>query len=140
MQDGKASFARKCALVTRMDKGVKKLAETAGKASSAITRMEYAQVVVIPACLAKNATKLVRKIGMVKIVLEDVVKTAKAVTEKMVSVTLVVIQDGLEYIVKTYNNEWTVHGLSTSDQLFMTLMELRLNLRDLDLAGRFVTS
>lgn len=42
---------------------------------------------------------------MVKIVLEDVVKTAKAVTEKMVSVTLGVIPDGLEYIVKTVGSD-----------------------------------
>ena len=37
-------------------------------------------------------------------------------------------------------NGWTVQGFSTSDQLLMTLMKLRLNLRDLDLAERFDTS
>ena len=39
-----------------------------------------------------------------------------------------------------YYNGWTVQGFSTSDQLLMTLMKLRLNLRDLDLAERFDTS
>ncbi|XP_061179874.1 uncharacterized protein LOC133188453 [Saccostrea echinata] len=39
-----------------------------------------------------------------------------------------------------YYNGWTVQGISTSDQLLMTLMKLRLNLRDLDLAERFNTS
>lgn len=35
---------------------------------------------------------------------------------------------------------WTVQGFSTSDQLLMTLMKFRLNLRDLDLAEIFNTS
>lgn len=39
-----------------------------------------------------------------------------------------------------YFSGWTVQGFSTSDQLLMTLMKLRLNLRDLDLAERFNTS
>ncbi|XP_048742598.2 uncharacterized protein LOC125656058 [Ostrea edulis] len=36
-----------------------------------------------------------------------------------------------------YYSGWTVQGLSICDQLLLTLMELRLNLRDLDLAERF---
>ena len=42
---------------------------------------------------------------MVKTVWEDVVKTAKAATDKMDSVNLGVIQDGLEYIVKTVGSD-----------------------------------
>lgn len=39
-----------------------------------------------------------------------------------------------------YYGGWTVVNFSVSDQLLMTLMKLRLNCRDLDLAERFNTS
>ncbi|XP_062573467.1 uncharacterized protein LOC134235352 [Saccostrea cucullata] len=40
----------------------------------------------------------------------------------------------------TYYAGWSVKGFSVADQLLVTLMKLRLNCRDLDLADRFGTS
>lgn len=39
-----------------------------------------------------------------------------------------------------YYSGWNVTNMSLEDQVLITLMTLRLNLRDLDLADRFSTS
>ena len=39
-----------------------------------------------------------------------------------------------------YHHGWTVTSLSNEDQLLLTLMKLKLNLKDLDLANRFQIS
>lgn len=46
----------------------------------------------------------------------------------------------LERFDLTYYSGWKVEGLSTADQLLMTLMKLKLNCRDLDLSERFGVS
>lgn len=46
----------------------------------------------------------------------------------------------LERFELEYYNGWRVESLSTADQLLMTLMKLKLNCRDLDLAERFGVS
>ena len=52
----------------------------------------------------------------------------------------VLVEVLLPFAPLNYYNGWAVTTISIPDQLLMTLMKLRLNLRDLDLSERFVTS
>ena len=51
--------------------------------------------------------------------------------------TFQILVDFLSRFTINYIAGWRVTSLSSADQLLMTLMKLRLNLRDLDLADRF---